>query len=157
MVTNDPQTAKHIAQKVDFLRASVQRSTRNLGVDFACGSTRRTAAVRKARVDKVRKRILKIRWLRRQGAQVKRLVSGSVLPATLWGTRALAPAWAQLRDCRRQVHSAMVRQPFGRSCTIDLMMSGRPCEKSIGPATRGTVEPITMLAAATRNFIMTFV
>ena len=150
LLANTKEAADELARKVPFLSKAVVRAARNLGVDFTCGRRGAAAAgVRRARLQKVKKKISKVRWIRRQGPRVQRLVSGSLLPSGSWGGGASAMPWSHVQKLRRAMHVAMYRHTAGRSATIDLALSTR--RTSIGvidPAYTATADPIVMLHSA---------
>ena len=124
VVANDSDTARAIATRDRSLHNAVTKTTKNLGVDYACGK-RGGAKVKQARLARVIKRKLKLKWLRSQGGHTRTLVSLGLNPVGTWGTNVSGASWTCVARLRAVAHTSLFVRTTGRSAIVDLALSSK--------------------------------
>ena len=142
VLTNCDVVAQGLRRDQMF-KGCLNRSTRNLGADYACGRRiGRQVGKNRIKQGKVRKPFLK--RLRQAGANVARLVQSGIVPAIVYGSNVTGMRPPELRTARGVVHAVLYEHAFGRSVDIDLSLEAL----GVDPAYRGTVDCILMWKAA---------
>ena len=144
-MVSDDATSKAISKRSPLLAKRLVGHGRNLGVDFSL-KKKRSMVTMQARLVKTRRKVKKLSSLTKFSS-TKRFVSPCVNSAAAWGVGVLGATDEQIRERRALGHRLLVRDPRGRSATIDFSLAGGRT-RSLDVGYELLTAPIYMLARA---------
>ncbi len=138
-----------LARRRTRLAGTAAKSTRYLGVDFACGGPTRSRQVQKKRLLTIKSRGKRLRNVRKAGIATQLFAKAGLQAGAAYGVHVVGMRSNDLAKLRTIMHTATVLHP-SRSCTIDLELT-KPCFDPTYYVRSGPV--LAMLAALWDNLI----